>query len=488
MEGSGSLALHTNMFALVAFLGYLILLLIIGIVSMKFSSKGIGEFFLGGRKMNRFVVALSAVVSGRSSWLLIGVTGMAYLRGASAVWAVVGYTIVEFLLFVFVAPRLRRETEQLDALTIPDYLSTKYDGKNQSIRWVSTLIIVLFMTAYISAQFLGGGKTFAASFHISPQSGIYVTAGVVLLYTVLGGFLAVSITDVVQAFFMIFGLVILPILVGIKEGNFFFFVDILKEISPKHIDPLAISAGGLIGFLGIGLGSPGNPHILVRYMSIEKEEQLKTSALVGTFWNVVMGWSAVFIGLMGKALYPNIMALPGGDKESIFPYLAQNYLHPILFGIVIASIFAAIMSTADSMLLVVSSSIIRDIYQKIFHPEEEIPEKSMVFYSRVIIILVILLAILLGFVASKVVFWLVLFAWGGLGAAFGPPVILSLFYPYTTRRGILSGMIIGTISIVVWNQIPWLKNMVYELVPAFLLSFVITFLVSKWEYEKTKEV
>ena len=201
----------TNAYALGAFFGYLILISIVGILSSRFSSTGMSEFFLAGRKLNRFVVALSSVVSGRSSWLMIGVTGMAYKMGASAVWAVVGYIVVELFLFLFYASRLRRFSEANNCITITDFYAARFKDHSGSLRILLTIIILIFMVSYVSAQFVGGGKAFAAGFNFSPESGMLITAAIVLFYTLLGGFLAVSITDMIQAFFMIIGLVILPL-------------------------------------------------------------------------------------------------------------------------------------------------------------------------------------------------------------------------------------------------------------------------------------
>lgn len=464
------------------------MILSVGLLSAKFSSKGLSEFFLGGREMNKFVVALSAVASGRSSWLLIGVTGLAYVRGLSAIWAVAGYTLVEFLMFIYAAPILRKQTQDNDDLTISDYFASRYNDKSNLLRLISAFIIIIFMTAYISAQFVGGGKAFSASFDVSEFSGVVITAIIVLLYTFLGGFLAVSITDVIQSVFMLFALVILPVVAIIDIGGFGEMYNLIVQNNSFLFDPFAISVGGLIGFLGIGLGSPGNPHILVRYMSIKDPDQLKFSAYIGTFWNVVMAISAIFIGLIGRAYFISSDLLPDGDPEKLFPYLAQLHLHPILFGIVIASILAAIMSTADSMLLVCASAVIRDIYEKSIKPEKKLSNKKAVFYSRIIILLIVLLAFSFGFAASDLVFWLVLFAWGGLGAAFGPTLLLSLFWKRTTKYGVAAGFISGMLTVIIWNQVNILKDFIYELIPGFVVSFILTFIISLITHKHTPPI
>ena len=480
MQETAHIIVKANPYAILSFVGYLIIIVLIGLFSARFSSAGIGEFFLGGRKMNRFVVALSAVVSGRSAWLLLGVTGMAYIRGASALWACVGYITVELLLFLFLAPALRRQTEALDSITIPDFFEARLNDRSGMLRLVSVTIIFLFMIAYVAAQFKGGGKAFSAGFGLSEAEGLFLTAAIVLAYTMLGGFLAVSLTDMVQAFFMIVALLVLPVVAIVHYGGWSHVAATLQEFHPGFLDPGALSLGALIGFLGIGLGSPGNPHILVRYMSIDDPKQLRVSALVGTAWNVLMAAGAIFIGLVGRAYYPDVSQLPNADRENLYPLLAQAHLHPLLFGIVVASIFAAIMSTADSQLLVASSSIVRDVYQKRLKKNEPLSQERLVVLSRAVVVALVGLSIALGYLVADWIFWLVLFAWGGLGASLGPTIILSLFWKKTTRWGVLAGMISGTATTIVWKSTPMLKNLIYELVPAFAVSLLLTIVVSLW--------
>jgi sodium/proline symporter len=418
------------------------------------------------------------VVSGRSAWLLLGVTGMAYIQGASAMWAVVGYITVELFLFLYLAPRLRRQTEKMGDLTIPDFFESCFNDKSGLLRVVSVAIILVFMIAYVAAQFKGGGKAFSASFGLREVHGLLLTAGIVLLYTILGGFLAVALTDVLQAMFMILALIVLPIVAVINIGGWHVVVQSLDKVDLQLLDPFALSVGALIGFLGIGLGSPGNPHILVRYMSINDPAQLKVSAVVGTVWNVLMAAGALFIGLVGRAFYPTVDMLPAGDRETLYPFLAQNQLHPFLFGMVVASIFAAIMSTADSQLLVAASAVVRDVYQKLIKKGQIIDQRILVLLSRCVVFLLVVLAILLGYIAADWIFWLVLFAWGGLGASLGPTVILSLFWKRATKWGVLAGLLFGTLVTIVWRSTPVLKAAMYELIPAFLISMILTIVVS----------
>jgi SSS family solute:Na+ symporter len=478
METASEIAIQADPYAVTSFVLYLLIIVAIGILSTRFSSAGLTEFFLAGRKLKEFVVALSAVVSGRSAWLLIGVTGMAFTIGAPAVWAVTGYITAEVFLFLFIGKRLRRYTQMKDNLTLPDFFESRYRDTTHVLRILSVFIILIFMVSYVASQFLAGGKAFSTSFGVSETGGILITAAIVFVYTVLGGFLAVSLTDMIQAMFMIIALLVLPIVVISHAGGWGEVLTVLKAFSPRFLNPFAFSAGGIIGFLGIGFGSPGNPHILVRYMSIEDPKSLRRAMVIGTIWNTLMAWGAVFIGLVGRAFYLKPEALPGSDPENLFPFLASAHLHPILVGIITAAILAAIMSTADSQLLVASSGVVRDIYQKILTKGKTVSQKKLVFLSRIVILLLVIAALVFGILARKYVFWLVLFAWGGLGASFGPPLLLSLFWKRTTKAGVIAGFIAGTAVTIIWNQTPLLKELIYELVPAFLFSFYVTIVFS----------
>jgi len=452
-----SLRLAADGYAVAAFVGYLVLLLAIGVYSSRFSSGGVAEFFVGGRKMNRVVVALSAVVSGRSAWLLLGVTGMAYTMGASALWAVTGYTLAEGILFLTYAARLRRFSGVHGCVTLPDFFAARFGDRDGRLRLTLAAVIILFMVSYVSAQLAGGGKAIGASFGLDPSMGVLLTALVVLAYTMVGGFLAVSLTDTLQAGFMLIGLLILPVVAITEAGGWGAVAAELTAADLTALDPFALSVGAFLGLVGIGLGSPGNPHILVRYMSIRDAAHLRSAALIGTFWNVVMGAGAVLTGLVGRIYFPSVESLPGADPENLYPVLAQTHLHPILFGIVVASIFAAIMSTADSQLLVAASAVVRDVYEKVLRRDETVSPQRLVKMSR----------------------WrLVLFAWAGLGAALGPTSILALYWKRTTRAGVFAGITVGTLTTIVWYLTPALKSRLYELIPAFTLGALATVVVS----------
>lgn len=457
---------------------YFIVIIGIGIYASRFSSKGISEYFIGGRQMGRLVVALSAVVSGRSAWLLLGVSGLAYLKGITAIWAVIGYITVEFLLFIYYAPRIRRFSEQHDCITLPDFYAARFNDKSGFLRILVVIIFIVFMVTYISSQFVAGGKAFTAHLGISEQSGLLITAMIILIYTILGGFLAVSLTDVFQAMVMILVLIGLPLIGIIGKGGMESTMTELRSIDNNMLNLFRQPALAILGLVGIGLGSPGNPHIIVRYMSIKDHTQFRWTAVVGTIWNIIMAAGAIAIGLVGRTYLNSPDLLPDGDEENIYVSLANLLMNPFLAGLIIASIFAAIMSTADSQLLIAASSIVRDIYEKIIRKETEIPQKHLTIWSRIVVLMIVIVAVVLAFAVQEQILWFVLFAWAGLGAAIGPTSLLSLFWKKTTREGVICGLITGSAIVFIWKSSRILSSALYELIPGFIMALVITILIS----------
>lgn len=459
----------TNPIALIIFLLTLFLPIIIGFLTLR-KTKSESDFFIGGRAMNKFVVALSAVSTGRSSWLVLGLSGMAYTLGTGAVWAAVGYIVVEMFQFIYIGRSLRAQTGNLQSITLLDYFEDKFNDRRQIIRITGASIIAIFITAYVAAQFNAGGKALSTALNIPMLAALILSAVLILIYMVLGGYIAVAYNDVVRAIILIIGLVIFPIYGLIKIGGFHLMLESLSQLNPALIDPFSLSIGIIIGFLGIGLGSPGQPHIVVRYMSIDDPDKLRLSAVIGTFWNVVLAWGAIFVGLIGRALFQNVEQLPDQDPEVIYLVLSSEFFDPALYGLIIGGIFAAILSTADSQLLVVASTFVRDLYEKIIRKGAVIPESQKLKWSRIIVILSGILALLMAYLAQDLIFWLVLFAWGGLGASFGPALIFSLYWKGTSKYGIMAGLIIGTLVTIFWKLFLKDPTGIYELIPAFICS------------------
>jgi SSS family solute:Na+ symporter len=439
-----------------------------------------GDFFLGGRAMGCVTVALSAVSSGRSSWLVLGLSGMAWKMGLGAVWAIVGYITVEALQFVTIGKRLRRETQRQGSITLLDYFEARFDDRRHLLRLVGASIIGVFITAYVAAQFNAGAKTLTTALEIPLWLSLLASGALILVYMVLGGFVAVAYNDVIRALIMLMGLLVLPAVAFVELGGWGDLASILGRVSPDHLSFTAIGLGAMIGFAGIGLGSPGQPHIVVRYMSIDHERKLGAAAIIGTFWNVVLGLGAICIGLVGRALVPDLAGLPNQDPEMIYLVLSSAHFGPVLYGLLVGGVFAAILSTADSQLLVVASTVVRDLWGQVVKSGQQLDPGQELFLSRVVVVISGLLAMVLAYVAKDLVFWLVLFAWGGLGASLGPALILSLYWRRTSRLGVLAGMLTGTAVTMIWKL--WLKEPtgLYELIPAFFGALVVIVLVSLW--------
>ncbi|MCE7792788.1 sodium/proline symporter [Salipaludibacillus sp. CUR1] len=474
-------------------IAYLILLIIIGIYSSRKSSAGLTDFFLAGRKLSKWTVAFSAVSSGRSSWLILGVTGTAYLTGLNAVWAVAGYITVEVFMFFFVARRFRQFSEKTGSITIPDIFESRLGDPWKIVRLVSSLIILFFMVAYVGSQLVGGATAFSGSLGITSTQGMWLTASIIFIYTILGGFHAVSKTDVLQILFMFFSLIVLPATALIQLGGFGPVLDVMAAEGGGFTSPFAFAFGAIIGLLGIGFGSPGNPHIVVRYMSLKNVREMRQAAMIATVWNVVMGWGAILTGLIGRVYFPSVEQLPGENNEQIFTSLGAEVMNPFFAGILLVAVLAAIMSSADSQLLVGSSAVVRDIIDKIITRDKRLSQQKLVMYSRLTIVVIMGLSLWLAMAAEQFVFWMVLFAFGGLGACFGPALILTFYWKGLSRAGVLTGMITGLFTVVMVQRQPeWTYRFIdvqeflntyffgitYEAVPGFLVATFFTVVVS----------
>ncbi len=459
------------------FIGYLIAVFVVGIVTFHLT-KTIGDYLLAGRKLGPWVVAFSERASGESAWLLIGLPGVALMSGYGAVWPAIGCTFGIFFSWVFIAQRLREQTEAVDAITIPDFLEKRFNDSSRLLRWSATAIIVFFFTLYVSAQFLGAGKVLHATFGWSHLDGMIVGAIIILFYTVLGGFFAVVWTDLVQGFLMVTTLVLLPIMGFIHLGG----VDGVAD-KIATFDPELLTVGGgetgwaaflsALGGLGIGLGYMGQPHLIIRFMSIKRPKDLRRGMLIAVIWAILAFWGAVFVGIVGLGMYGGGLA---DDPEQVMPMLAQTLLPAALAGILISGAIAAMMSTADSQLLVTTSAISQDIYGSVLNPQAS--QKRLVTLSRLAAVGVGVVAFILAITAEALVYDLVLYAWGGLGAAFGPPILLTLWWKRTTKAGVFAGMLVGTITVLVWYNVTQLHDFLYELIPGFFFSLIATWVVS----------
>ncbi|MFT7484176.1 MAG: SSS family solute:Na+ symporter [Candidatus Paceibacteria bacterium] len=472
------------MIALGLFATYLVLTIGVGIWASRRNSDSQEDYFLGGRSSSAFAMALSAVSSGRSAWLVLGASGAAWSSGLSAFWLFPGYILAEAWMFTSIGPRLRLRSIACGALTIPEVFERSVLGPNGRgssrlpLRSLAGLVIVLFLWTYISAQLVAGGKTLGAIFpSLDGQTwGLVLTAGIVLVYTWLGGYRAVVVTDVVQACLMLVGIALLPLLGLIEVGG----ISALKE-QLLAVDPTLMQFGAepliILGGFCIGLGSLGNPHILVRHMSLEDPNTARTARRVGTTWNILMAAGALGLGLVGRALYPEASLLGEGGREMLFPVMAADLSSTYLFagfvGFLLATLFAAIMSTCDSQLLVIASSLIRDL-----GPRRDAGHDGGLLAGRLAVLGTLSGAVWLTFGESPLIHNLVLLSWFALGVGLGPVLLLVLFDERTTARGACAGILTGVLGIVgVWffflresgGHVSW------EAALVFLLSLGVTF-------------
>lgn len=462
---------------LIGFLAYLVVLLVIAFLTYGFN-KTISDYVLGGRKLGVWVVAFSERASGESAWLILGLPGVVFASGLAEIWVVIGCTSGILFSWMFISRRMRDESERNFALTIPQFFEHRFNDTTRIIRTLATLIIVFFFTFYLSAQFIGAGKVLNVTFGMSQLNGMLLGAGVILFYTVMGGFRAVCWTDVVQSLLMVFTLVVLPITAFIELGG---WDNITSAVAAHHPGQLSVLGGnhGLMAAFSVitglawGLGYMGQPHLLARFMAIDKPEKLRQGAVIGISWSVLAFWGAMFIGLFGIVLFQDTTI---ADQEKVMPLMATRLLPGWIAGILISGAIAAMMSTADSQLLVTTSSVAEDIYHNYIAPHAT--EEKLVNVSRIITFLVGVAAFAIALVWQELVFKMVAFAWSGLGAAFGPALLLTLWWRKTTREGVLAGMVVGTMTVLIWRFIPALHATVYELAPAFFLALGAVWLVS----------
>ncbi len=469
--------------AFTIFILTLTLPIFIGLLTIK-RTKSQVDFFIGGRAMDKFVVALSAVSSGRSSWLVLGLSGMAYTLGTPAVWSAAGYISMEMFQFVYIGRRFRAQSEAYGSLTLLDYFGSRFKDSRHIMRLVGAVVIVIFMTSYVAAQLNAGAKSLNMALGLPMLVALGISCALILVYMAMGGYIAVAYNDVVRAVIMLLGLVIFPVYGLIKIGGLHTLLTLLEELSPQHLNPFALGVGATISMGGNAFGPPGQPHILVRYMSIDDPDKLRLATVIGTSWNVLLAWGALFIGLLGRVFFPVVGSLPGSDPEMIYIVLASDYFGPVMYGLLIGGIFAAILSTADSQLLVVVSTFVRDIYEKIIRKDAVPDEMHRIKLSRIVVVLAGIASMALAYFMKDTIFWFVLFAWAGMGASFGPAVILSLYWKKTNRWGVIAGMITGTLVTVLWKLFIREMTGIYEIYPALLASTLMVVGISLFAWKR----
>ncbi len=469
--------------ALISLLGYFVLMMAIGYYAFRKSTDDVSGYMLGGRQLHPAVGALSAGASDMSGWMLMGLPGAIYVAGFSAGWIAVGLVIGAYLNYRLVAPRLRVYTEiSDDAITIPDFFEKRFNDKSHALRIISSIVIVIFFTLYTSSGVVAGGKLFEASFGLSYELGLFLTAGVVVAYTLFGGFLAVSLTDFVQGCIMFVALVLVPIVALSALGGTTPVASAVDSVDTSFLSwTTGVTALGLISSVSWGLGYFGQPHIIVRFMAIRTLADIKIARWIGMSWMIVTVVGAVMTGIVGLAYVVSTEATLD-DPETAFIFLSQILFHPLIAGFLLAAILAAIMSTISSQLLVSSSSLTEDFYKTFFRREAS--QKELVLIGRLSVLAVAIVAILLAFDRSSTILSLVSNAWAGFGAAFGPIILLGLFWRRFNRAGALAGMITGAVTVLAWIYLPieiagqTLPQHIYEIVPGFIFATVAAVVVT----------
>ncbi|MFA4726618.1 sodium/proline symporter PutP [Vibrio vulnificus] len=469
------------------FIAYLILMVAIGVYAYKKTSSS-SDYFLGGRSLGPWPAALSAGASDMSGWLLLGLPGYAYAAGIESFWLAGGLLVGTWANWLVSAKRLRTYSIQTDALTLPEFaltlpefLSRRFDDKSKLIQTISAFFILLFFLFYTSSGLVAGGKLFETVFGLDYSTAVIIGTLCVVSYTLFGGFLAVSWTDLVQGLLMAAALMIVPI--AVMEGGFGQLATDMHNINPELLtlwndakgEPL--SAIAIISLVAWGLGYFGQPHILARFKASRTNRELGTARRIAVGWTALSMAGAILVGLVGLVWVNGHPGTELADGEKIFMLLVNTVFHPVIAGILLAAILAAVMSTADSQLLVSSSALAEDFYKQVIKPDASSQEIVMV--GRIGVVVISIIALILAMTPDSSVLGLVSYAWAGFGAAFGPAVVLSLYWKGMNRNGALAGILIGGITIVVWKQLTGGWFDVYEIVPGIIFSTIAIVGVSK---------
>ncbi len=435
-------------------------------------------YYLAGKKLPFWVVAFSTNATGESGWLLLGLTGMGYAVGAKAYWVVVGEVTGVALAWLFVSRRIKRISDETDSITVSDVLAARFKDKWHLIRGIAVFIILSMVTVYIAAQMIATGKAVSSFTEFGYDTGIYVGAAIIIAYTFVGGYKAVSYTDVMQGVLMLVGLILVPLVAIYAAGGWGPISANLNAQYPALLDFFSFTNDGIAGwiavisFLAIGLPFLGVPQLLVRFMSARDDNELKKARWVSVVVMACFGIGAVTAGIAGRALFPGLE-----DSETIFPVLSTAFFPPVITGVLLVIVLSAIMSTADSLLLLASSAVVRDTMQKILGSQKS--DHRLAIYGKIATLVIGVVGVTLAFQVEALIFWFVLFAWSGLGAAFGPVVLCLLYYKGTTGAGVAAGMLAGFLTSVIW-VLAFKEHTydLYEALPGFIVGGVVTLLVS----------
>lgn len=477
--------LAVTMLAMTLYMGICLLL---GFVAWR-RTRSLDDFILGGRSLGSWVTALSAQATDMSGWLLMGLPGLAYASGFDSVWLLLGLVVGTWLNWRFIAAALRDATERFgNALTVPDYLENRFEDRTHSLRALSAVVILLFFVFYTSSGFVAAGRLFEALFGMPYIEAMLWGTAAMLAYTFLGGFLAVSWSDVLQGTLMFFTLILVAILGVSMAGGIETTFSRLEALDAQLLDPLIADDGAQLGWIGIvsllawGLGYFGQPHILARFMAARSAAHITVARRVAMGWVMIVLVAAVVVGLSARLVLP--VELSGPDTEKVFISMSTTFLPPMFAGICLAGVMAAIMSTASAQLLVASSALANDLYRSLWRRDAS--RSELLWIGRLAVLLIALLAMWLARNPDNTVLSLVAWAWAGFGAAFGPVVILSLYWKSMTRAGALAGILVGGVTVVLWKQWAPLGGIfeLYELLPGFALSTSAIIVTSRMTREQ----
>lgn len=456
---------------------YLVVLLALGWWAGR-ESGSVAGYYVAGKQLPSWVIAFSSNSTGESAWLLLGLTGMGYTMGIHALWIILGEVLGVALVWTLVAKPFKVWTDRCDAITVPDFLEARFRDTSHIFRWLSLVIILSMVTAYTAAQLTAAGKAFAAFLGTSYVAGALIGAAVILYYTTVGGFKAVAYSDLFQGVLMFGGLLALPFVAFAAAGGWTATMTQLNATDPALLRPMGsygMSIEGFvsaIGFVGIGLAFLGAPQLLSRFIAARSTRDIHEGGLIAVLCIIVFDLGAVFGGMAGRVIFPVI-----DDPETILPLMTSELMPALFTGIYLVIVLAAIMSTADSLLIMASATVVRDIVHRVYRPHET--DRRLALYGKATTVVVGIVALLLALGEVRVIFWFVLFAWSGLACAFTPAVLCSLYWKRTTRAGAVAGMIGGFVTAIVWVLAfkPYTYDL-YELIPGFIVGFLLTIGVS----------
>ena len=471
-------------FQVIALAIYFIAMIVIGLWANS-KNNDLDDYVLGGRQLSPTVAALSAGAADMSGWLLMGLPGAVYLAGLSKSWIAIGLTIGAWVNWKYIAPRLRTYTEVAgDAVTVPVFLSNRLHDKYNILRIFAGIIILVFFTFYVSSGMVAGGRFFESSFGMDYRLGMVIVAAITVVYTLIGGFLAVSYTDFIQGLMMVAALVMVPVVGVMHLGGVSNLVKAVSEVDPHYWAAWGPTTTliGVISALAWGLGYFGQPHIIVRFMAIRSPKEAVAGGTIGIGWMLFAVLGAAGTAIVGVAVYQHDKSRLA-DPETVFITLGKLLFHPLVAGFMLAAILAAIMSTISSQLLVTSSALIEDLYGSMNRTRgSDISGNRMVLYSRMAVFAIALVAAVMAWNPSKTILDLVAFAWAGFGASFGPTILLSLYWRRLSAMGAFAGMITGAVIVMIWGNVsggPGGVFDLYEIVPGFLGNLIVAWAVSR---------